>query len=342
MLKFLRNDGYIRLFKSIINQFGIVKVNEDANFDNFKVTNGSANGTIQIAQDSYAVDDDINIIYQEAANDLAIPSDSAWYWVKIAHNESSVERGTISLSANGNVTGINTEFAKVLRDQNNYPVKVSFPSSSNNTGDYQVVSVLSDTQAVLAGNFVDENNLDYQVVGSFTPGINPAGSVRLPYIYDECTISLEAEASANVAPPKTEGKEFYIARVRNTGAASVEIEDKRTEIFTPASKYTGWVEPVLGSEFTNVSGDEIEYRFDYLGYVEIRGSFSTTSGTATLFTLPESYRPAVTKIGTYSTADGANLGTIIVSINGDVKAGNGYDFSTTLDNRIINLKYQIQ
>jgi hypothetical protein len=343
LIKFLKDDGYLRIFLSAINNFGIVKVKSDTNFSNFKVTNGSANGTIQIAQDSYAIDQDMNIIFQEAINDVAVTSDSNWYWVKISHQETNKEIGTINVSANGDITGIGTSFTETLRDQNSYPIKINFPDSVINTGDYQVVSVLSDTQAIISGSLIGENGLDYITVGSFTPGISPAGSTRLPYFYDDCLIELVLETVLNTPPAKTSGEEFYIARVRNTGIPAADIEDKRTEWFSAGGEVEGWTQPSLEVNFTNVGSREVEYRKNYLGDVEIRGAFNTTVATGTIFTLPEELWPPYIIQGIYGTNDAASIKTIIVNTDGTVESGltTDNDYDTSNPNIIINLKFQL-
>lgn len=340
--KFIKDDGYIRLFKSLINNFGVVRVKEDNFFDNFKIINGSSNGTIQISQDSYAVDSNINIIFQKALNNIAVPSDSVWYWVKISYEESNREVGTVSVTSTGNLIGTGTKFSEVLRDQNNYPVKINFPDSVNNTGDYQVVSVLSDTQAILAGDFTDENNLDYITIGSFTPGLTPSGEDRLPYFYDSCNIELVEETVTDIPPSKTSGTEFYLARVRNTGAALADIQDKRTEFFSAFGEVGGWIQPSLNANFTNVTGREIEYRLGYDGEVEIRGAFETSVATGTIFTLPAGYSPPYTIIGTYVTYNFDTIKTIIVDSDGNVSSGatTGNDYDTSNENIIVNIKFK--
>lgn len=234
--KFHKEDGYIRLFRSIINSFGIVAVDIDSSFDNFKVEGGTNSGTIKIAVDSYAVDDAIAIIFQKAIDNVAVTDDSNWYWVRITYQEDNLEEGTVDIAVDGSLTGTGTTFTDILRDQSNYPVKINFPGSASNTGDYQVVSILSDTQAILAGTtgFTSENDLDYKVVGSFTPGINPAGDDRLPYFYDGCNLELILETVLDVPPAKTAGKQFHLARVRNIGGAMT-IQDKRVEILSVPS-----------------------------------------------------------------------------------------------------------
>ena len=338
--KFIKEDGYIRIFKSLINNFGIVEVVSDTSFDNFKVQNGTNSGTIKISTDSYAIDNSINILFKESFDNLVVVDDNSWYWVKVSYLESTLETGFINLAANGNITGVGTKFSETLRDQNSYPVKISFPNSSLNTGDYQVVSVLSDTQAILSGSagFTDENNLDFEVVGSFTPGISYFWADRLPYIYDSCQLEFIAELSVNVPPAKTDGEEFYIARVKNNGG-SVTIQDKRTELLTMAKKNSGWIQPTLGVAFTNTSGREVMYRKNYLGEVELKGSFTTVTGTATLFTLPEGFCPPYTIQGIYGYSDGSVVRIITIDSAGVVKGATAFPFHTSNINEIITLKF---
>lgn len=335
-IKFTQDEGYIRLFKSFVNNFGIVKVDSDTNFNNFKVGVGSTSGTVKIANDSYAIDENIDIIFQKAIDNISVTDDSNWYWIKIVHNIDSIEEGEINVASNGNITGIGTKFSEVLRGQSNYPVKINFPDSSNNTADYQVQSVLSDTSAILSGStgFVPENNLRYQVVGSFTPGINPSGTDRLPYNYDSCTISLELETVLNTPPAKADGTEFYLARVQNTGG-TVTIQDKRTELFLN----TEWIQPVLGTGFTNVVGQEVRYRINAIGEVEIRGSFTVLTANIgdTLFTLPSGFLPEWRVQGVYGLDDNSTLLPIYVQDTGEVNPG--VNFSDTQANEIISLRF---
>lgn len=230
--KFIKEDGYLRIIRSLINTFGIVNVTPDVGFTNFLVEAGTNSGTIKIAVDSYALDENMNIIYQEIIDNFAVTDDSSWYWVKIGYLATNNEKGTISIAANGDVTGVGTKFTECLRGQSNYPVKVNFPDSVSNTEDYQVVSVLSDTQMIIsASSFTPENGIKYRVVGSTTPGITLVGDDRFPYIYDSCALSLVAEVALDVPPAKTEGEEFYIARVMNS-SGSMTIQDKRTEFLS--------------------------------------------------------------------------------------------------------------
>ncbi len=300
--KFYKDDGYIRLFRSIINDFGIVNVDIDSSFDNFKVESGTNAGTIKIAIDSYAVDNAINIITQKAIDNVAVTDDSNWYWVRIGHEESNIEEGTIDLAANGDVTGTLTKFSEVLRDQSNYPVKVNFPDSVSNTGDYQVTSVLSDTSVILSGStgFTPENGLEYRVVGSYTPGINPTGNDRLPYFYDSCDLVLVLETVLDTPPAKTDGEQFYIARVRNI-ASAMTIQDKRIEFFSTSSTNVTTVNAVT---------------YDLLVTDDILHVIYTLTGAVTSLTLPTLQVRSGRSVLIKDAANNANTNNITIDTEG--------------------------
>jgi hypothetical protein len=341
--KFIKSDGFVRLFKSIMNNFGIVNVDSDSSFDNFKVQSGTNTGTVKISSDSYAIDNDLNVICQKAVDNVSVTDDSNWYWMKVSYEESSIEEGVISISTDGTLTGTNTKFSEVLRDQSNYPVKICFPGSTYNTGDYVVASILSDTQAILSNSagFTAESDLEYQVIGSFTPGINPTGNDRFPYVYDGCNLEFVLETVSETAPSKTDGNEFYIARVRNV-SGTVTVQDKRTEFCSPARTNAGWIEPSLNIEFVNDTGKEVSYRKNYLGEVEIKGSFTTSDGEATIFTLPEGYRPPYTVRGIYTYSDGSVIRLIEVLANGEVQAVSSFAFHETNINEIVSLIFKTE
>lgn len=230
---FLLNDAY---------SFGIIRSKADSSFLNFKIESGTNSGTIKIANDSYALDSNGNIIYKKAEDNIIIPDDGNFYWVKIKHLVSNIEEGLVSIDASGNLTGVGTSFLSVLRGQPNHPSKIKLTDASLNTQEYTVQEVISDTSAVLLGVFQSELNLHYGVVGTFTPGIVPTSDEKYPFDYDSCipfTVAgggLVLETVSNTAPAKTDGEEFYIARIKRNGA-TLTIEDKRTEYYQNKSQF---------------------------------------------------------------------------------------------------------
>lgn len=194
-----------------------------------------------MATDSKAVDSDKELIKQSAFDNLSIPNDGQYYWIKISHDYTALEQGVCSVNVNGEVSGINTKFSEVLRGQNTeVPVKIKFYKSSGLLNDqvYEVVSLnvgAPDTQLILSGyGFVDESNLNYSVIGSTPVGeILTSAQLEGLYQYDACKIELIPETTLNTPPiiDFVSDKQFYLARVINNSGV-IAIEDKRTQFLT--------------------------------------------------------------------------------------------------------------
>ena len=129
-------------------------------------------------------------------------------WLVLSRDVKNIETGTVTINTDGSLSGIGTEFTKVLRGQPNFPTKVKFGSTLN-SGEYEVVSVASDTSAILAGSFVNENNLKYSVIGTFTPGFQPLADNKMIYEYDSYNIRIVDSADK----PSLSANEFIIAGI---------------------------------------------------------------------------------------------------------------------------------
>lgn len=257
LIKSLDEDGFRRLFLADAISLGLFNNSVDGNFDNFKVEAGTNVGTIKHAA-GLAVDSNGLIIYRAATDLIIVTDDSLWYWVKIAHDYSSLEDGIVAIDGSGNLNGVGTEFTVVLRGLPNNPSRISFPDAVLNTGEYDVVEVNSNGSVILAGDFLPESNLHYSVVGTFTPDIDvPTGS-KQPFQYDSCTLSLVAETVLDTPPAYTAGQQFYIARVNRTGA-TVTIQDKRKS-YIYRSKADYFLNNVPDSDNPLIGIEEI--RFD--------------------------------------------------------------------------------
>ena len=236
---FLVNDTIASIFLDNTDTWGVVRTVFGAPSPDFLVESGTNLGTIKIGALSKAVDEDRLLIYQQPIDNIAVPNDSSWYWVKISHKYTNVEVGECSVNINGGVTGINTKFSEVLRGHSTgVPVKIRFVKTGLlNTGTYEILSLngsTPDTDIILVGNkFYAESGLKYYVIGS-----TPIYEVLTPqqeeglYFYDSCNIELIVEETADKPPISnyTENKQFYIARVQNSGG-TVTIQDKRTEFW---------------------------------------------------------------------------------------------------------------
>ena len=238
--KFLDDDGFRRFILLNSQQFGLIN-NQFTRYTDFngaptsslqnEFLNGlvSEGGGLSLSFNAItALDSNGNLIISDAGS-LPVPNDNKWYWVKIKHAYTSKESGTVSILSDGTLTGTSTKFLDVLRGQPNFPSRIKFVDVSLNTQEYDVLEVIDNTNAILDGsNFSDEFDLQYIVVGTFTPASSPSSDDKEIFQYDGCEISLEEETSLNTRPTYIEGREFFLARVKRSGS-SIKIQDKRKE-----------------------------------------------------------------------------------------------------------------
>lgn len=233
--KFLDEAGYRRFIGLMTKSFGIVKNFRDSDFDSFGVEL-AASGRVKILGNSFAVDENLNLIYNPTDINLNIPNDSSWYWIKIKFSKTNLEQGTVSLASGGALSGVNTKFSEVLRGSPNYPSRIRLYSIDSDgffsqyEGEAEVISVLSNTSAFIhlySGSL--PGIMRYSVVGTFTPGVVIPEENKMIFEYDYVSIELVPEITEDV-PPVKNTNEYYIARVKNSGGV-VSINDKRTEIW---------------------------------------------------------------------------------------------------------------
>lgn len=220
LVYFLKPDGYIKMLKSLVSSYGIVR---NESMDSFKVR-GVLNSNSQIIVDAgLAYDPDFNSIELKSAQTIDISTSTTPKWVVLSYATSNLEVGTVSIKDEGTLTGTGTKFTEVLRGRTKFPTKVKFQSTKN-VDDYEVLQVNSDTAAVLSGSFTPEEGISYAVVGCFTPGFLPSDDNKLIYEYDSCSISV-VEADER---PTLEANQFLLASVTIAGAG-LDIVDYRNE-----------------------------------------------------------------------------------------------------------------
>jgi hypothetical protein len=252
--KFIIEDGYEKLFLANTLNFGLVKNTKDSTFNNFKISEG-VTGTISITdgliigKQTVSGVDKLRFAVKQAQTNIAIPNTSDWFWVKITPQYRPLEKGTISIDAQGNITGVGTEFTKVLRGanmpakiklyQNPYQDQIAASLSLNNQFEYGVLEVVNDTTAILTGGtYAAETGLKYSVVGTFTPGYVPPTNDKEIFQYDDCLMQFVAEnpATPNVRPAYVQDYEFLIYRVKYDGT-NVIIQDKRNDVWKLKSDF---------------------------------------------------------------------------------------------------------
>lgn len=219
LVKFLDDDGYKLAMKSLSKSFGIV---ENSGNTYFKVTNKAGTSNVAVINPGIAFNTEMDAIVMENALDMQILNTGVNRWLVLSRAVKNTEEGTVTINTDGSLSGIGTEFTKVLRGQPNFPTKVKF-ESSRNTGEYEVVSVVSDTSAILSGSFVNETGLLYSVIGTFTPGFQPLEDNKFIYEYDSYDIRIIDSADK----PSLSADEFIIAGITFDDAGGMNISDER-------------------------------------------------------------------------------------------------------------------
>lgn len=228
LVKFLKGDGYELLIKSMLKTYGIVQT-ADNNY--FKVTLSGALNTI-IINKGIAIDSQLRAIVMEKDLILTVQNTGSKRWVILEYDSTNYEKGTVSVTANGTLQGVGTSFTEVLRGQPNFPTKVKL-NSSLNVEEYEVVSVTNDNSAVIAGSFNPESNVQYAVVGAFTPGFEPNEENRLIYEMDSYKITIVDSADV----PSLTADQYVLASIEFAGNGII-ITDQRAGYMFNGSSYT--------------------------------------------------------------------------------------------------------
>jgi len=221
------------------SQWGILRTDFQGDTD-FLVEPSANAGRVRIQKaENRALTSEGLRIYQEAIDNIEIPNDNSWYWIRISHQYVNWEEGTVEVNSNGELIGTGTSFLDVLRGQSaEVPVKIRLfkidgTPSSLNSGFYEVVDVTDDQNAILtsAVDFSNESDLKIVVIGT-TP-IGEAVTTEQEqglYSYDSCNIEIVVEEAEDTEPTTgfVQDKTFYLARVKNNGGV-ISVEDKRSD-----------------------------------------------------------------------------------------------------------------
>lgn len=232
---FLQNSLLGKILIAGSYTFGIVTNNPkkfnpdfvtDDNFiDNkvFEVEVGTQGGTIKILP-GMAVNALGQVINLTSIYDnLAVPSDSVYYWLKVGYSTKNYEDGLVSVNQKGVVTGTVNFSGKVRGQSGKTPVAIRFikddGSQPLNNGVYEIVNIIDNKNLVLTSesDFVAESNLQVIILGTIPLGkVFTDKQLEGLYTYDYYTFSFVQEVTLE-QPPTKSSNEFYLARVRNNG-----------------------------------------------------------------------------------------------------------------------------
>lgn len=230
--------GMVTNDPSKINPNTINKPTDEDNLvDPFKVETGTNSGTIKILP-GMALTSQGNFIDINVEDNIAVPNDSNFYWVKIGYQTRNYEKGYVSINSQGVVSGSVNFSGKVREQSSSTPVSIRFEKRDGsvpiNNGVYQIVNVIDNQNLLLtsASTFVAESNLRVIVLGTL-----PLGGVLTSeqrnglYTYDDYVISLVPEVSVST-PPEKEADEYYIARVQNSGGTVSVSNEVKSEYWS--------------------------------------------------------------------------------------------------------------
>lgn len=235
MQSFLQNSLLGRILIAGSYTFGIVTnnpkkfdpdfVTNDDFIDNkvFEVEVGTQGGTIKILP-GMAVNALGQVINLTSIYDnLTVPSDSVYYWLKVGYSTKNYENGLVSINQKGVVTGTVDFSGKVRGQSGKTPVAIRFMKDDSsqplNNGVYEIVNVIDNKNLVLTSesDFVAESNLQVIILGTIPLGkVFTDKQLEGLYTYDYYTFSLVQEVTLE-QPPTKSSNEFYLARVRNNG-----------------------------------------------------------------------------------------------------------------------------
>lgn len=235
MQSFLQNSLLGKILIAGSYTFGIVTnnpkkfdpdfVTNDDFIDNkvFEVEVGTQGGTIKILP-GMAVNALGQVINLTSIYDnLTVPSDSVYYWLKVGYSTKNYENGLVSINQKGVVTGTVDFSGKVRGQSGKTPVAIRFMKDDGsqplNNGVYEIVNVIDNKNLVLTSesDFVVESNLQVIILGTIPLGkVFTDKQLEGLYTYDYYTFSLVQEVTLE-QPPIKSSNEFYLARVRNNG-----------------------------------------------------------------------------------------------------------------------------
>ena len=238
--RFITDEGIKRSLLFCSKSFGIVKdiYTENKRFishkDSFRL---KTDGNSIFVDSGFAVDALGNVLTNLSQIPIQIPNNNLFYVVSIRYKIKQIEQGTVTINKNRKLTGDGTKFLEVLRGQPDFPVYVKFEDSKKgNVYNYEVQQVISQTEAQLIGEFVDETDLQYKVGGTFTPGYQAPSDKFYIYEYDSVEILIKQVNQNQLGNIVGDDVEFILGIVKNSNGTIV-IEDRRYQWWGTDAEY---------------------------------------------------------------------------------------------------------
>lgn len=273
MFDFLDKDGFRKSLLQNTSSFGLIKGINNG-FLNGKISediSSSSNGLRKVIISPLTAIDSLGRCIQTKKNtSISIPVNNQWYWLQIKHSYSNIEEGSFSIDIDGNLTASGVDLTTIFKGGSDTPTKLSFPNSTVNIQEYEVIEVLGSNNAILSGDFVAEVDINIAIVGSFVSNQVPT-SYKYPFQFDNATITLIPESNVNAVPAHIENQEFFLARVRSTETKLI-IQDKRS-LFIYKTKADNTITPTLISNIREISLLGVEHiKFESTNNLQINSN----------------------------------------------------------------------
>lgn len=232
-----------------VYKYGIYRPNHLNPTSYLKVFAGSTSSKISVERGIISAYGDLEPRLLEIPNNLIdiadVPTDSVTRQVYLKWVTTTLEEGTCDLAANGQLTGTGTNFLEVLRGQPNFPARIEFEKSGLiNTGEYDVIQVLSITDAWINNPTQAETGLKYKVIGTFVPDAVIPSSDKEIFEYGTYQVTISSTPVAGA---------ILLADVTSDGS-TLTIVDKRNSFHT--SKDHDYLTRFNGTEANDVVGVE--------------------------------------------------------------------------------------
>lgn len=245
LMKFITDDSVKALVGNSVRSGGIVPPDGTTVGDNFALEEGTNHRYVKFLQDSTAYDTQGNRIFYdfEPSKEILLPytpSSTEEIWLAVEYGTSKIEKGTVTVGANGTVIGDGTEFTKLFRGVSTLvPNKIRIYErtkistegdgySYSEVGTYEVTQTVNDNQLLInTSTLITGGDYVFSVVGAFSPGTYD--DVREEEIYEYDYYNLLFYTSE----PTLTADQYILAKITVDDSLGTQIiDDLREDIFT--------------------------------------------------------------------------------------------------------------
>lgn len=158
--------------------------------DRYNVTFDNNNLIFDGPKGILGIDNSLQVIYFNKSKSISLSGYvSTTVYLSLSSNSSHKEAGTITISLNGDVTGVDTKFTESLRASFTKKGSKIFIPSVNKT--YSIESITSNTVAKIIGTIDTEiTNVEWCIVGTFSPFTSISSEESFPYTYYSYSLNL--------------------------------------------------------------------------------------------------------------------------------------------------------